>query len=352
MLRRSFVAAVLALSCSSTMEGQPSKEVSEPELVAEQLTRPWARLYVPRAVEAPHVVRYPGGYLAVSREIVGGKVLSAVYNYLYRSNDGVRWERLPLEGVSPLFGFRGLSYGGGRFVMTGAGPGSNEIWSSTDLPTWSRVEPLADQWGLTHVMRVNERFFAFTTRQQIFTSTEGITWSRATIETGQVGSVAFGNGLYVMGGSGPLQISSDGKAWQSRPLDCALPGACISDPSGGINQGFHPNALFVAGQFFVDRLSSPDAEVWRAHADPPADAHVAGYFFAHTRGADPSSLAELRAWKASETPVTVSTADGPLLEPTISEGQAPSSIDLPLPGGQTCLTHRCVLVGQALYLIQ
>jgi hypothetical protein len=271
---------------------------------------------------------------------------------LYRSDDGVRWERLPLEGVSPFFGFRGLSYGGDRFVITGSGSGKNEIWSSTDLTTWSRVEPVLDSWGLTHVTRVNGRFYAFTTGQQVFASTDGLTWSRATVDTLQAGAVAFGNGRYVMVGSGPVQISSDGMVWRSRPLECSLPGACITDPGGGINQGFHANALFAVGKFFVDQLSSPDAEVWNAHADPPAGAYVGGYFFAQIRGGDPSALAELRAWKASGTPVTVAATDGPASQSTISEGVAPSSIDLSLPGGQNCITHRCVLIGQALYLIR
>ena len=351
MRRYLCVAALLALSCGSAMEGRSREEVPEPDLVAEQLTRPWVKLYVPRAVEAPQVVRYPGGYVAVSRELVGGKALTGTYNYLYRSDDGVRWERLPLEGVSPFFGFRGLSYGGGRFVMTGSGSGKNEIWSSSDLTTWSRLEPVLDSWGLAHATRVNGRFYAFTTWTQIFTSTDGVSWSGATVDT-FAGAVAFGNGRYVMVGSGPVQISSDGMMWRSRPLECSLPGACITDPGGGINQGFHANALFAAGKFFVDQLSSTDAEVWTAHTDPRAEAYVGGYFFAQVPGGDPSALSELRAWKASETPVTVQAISGHQVEPTIGEGAAPSSIDLPLPGGQDCLTHRCVLIGQALYLIQ
>jgi len=352
MRRYLWVAVLFVFSCGSAMEGRSPEDIPEPELVAEQLTRPWVKLYVPQVVEAPHVVRYPGGYVAVSRELVGGKALAGVYNYLYRSGDGVHWERLPLEGVSPFFGFRGLSYGGGRFVMTGSGSAKNEIWSSSDLTTWSRVEPVLDSWGLTHVTHVNGRFYAFTTRLQVFTSTDGTSWSRATVDTLQAGSVAFGNGRYVMVGSGPLQISSDGTVWRSRPLECSLPGACITDPGGGIHQGFHPNALFAAGTFFVDQLSSTDAEVWTAHTDPPADAFVGGYFFAHIRGGDPSALAELRAWTASGSPVTVVVTDGPVLQSTINEGVAPSSIDLSLPGGQNCLTHRCVLIGEGLYLIQ
>ena len=351
MVRYLFVAALFALSCGSEMESPSRGETPEPDLGAEQLIRPWVRLYAPRAFEAPHVVRYPGGYVAVSREFVGGKALTGVYNYLYRSDDGVRWERLPLEGVSPFFGFRGLAYGGGRFVMTGSRSNMSEIWSSSDLTTWSRVEPVTEQGGLAHVTRVNGRFYAFSTWLDVLTSTDGVSWSRATLAT-FARSVAFGNGRYVIVGSGPVQISGDGMVWRSRPLDCSLPGACITDPGGGINQGFHANALFAAGRFFVDQLTSSDAEVWTAHADPPAEAYVGGYFFAHVRGADPSAPAELRAWKASTTPMTVPATEGPLLELAISEGTAPSTIDLPLPGGQTCLTHRCVLIGQALYLIQ
>ena len=56
--------------------------------------------------------------------------------------------------------------------------------------------------------------------------------------------------------------------WQERRLDCALPGACITDPSGGVHQGNKTSALYAGGAFYVGRFWSRDGDVWQLHGEP------------------------------------------------------------------------------------
>jgi hypothetical protein len=303
---------------------------------------------VPGAADV-QIVRYADGFVALSRVIEGGKALTGVYNYLYRSADGVRWRRLPLAGVPPFFGFRGLATAGGRFVITGSGSSGNEAWTSTDLATWTRAVLPGDSWTVAAAAHAHDRFFAFTTRQQVFVSTDALTWQPVDLEAIQPSAVAYGDGRYVLVGSGPVQLSDDGVTWRARALDCALPGGCITDPSGGVHQGAHFSTLWAQDHFYVGQLWSTDGERWAAHGDPVAGAYVGGFFFGAALVDDQR---QLRAWQAGQPALTVAVERGPVPAASYVAGIAPDDIDAALPGGETCLAHRCVLVDGHLYLIR
>jgi hypothetical protein len=332
------VAAIIGCGGEDEPSGGP--------LSGDDLQRPWLQLYVPHALEAAHVARGAAGFLAVSREMLGGKAILAVNNYLYRSDDGVRWQRLPLEQApGEFFGFRGLAYGNGRYVMARSWGGRNELWTSSDGQQWSRQTFQLEASQIAHVTFVQGRFFALTTWKEVFTSEDGGTWTIANLGTTvQPDALTYGHGRFLVVGSGPMQLSFDGLSWRPVSLDCALPGACITDPSGGVGQAHHFHAVFAADRFYVDQLTSGDGMVWQLHGELVPTDYVGGYLF----GADQNTLT---AWKPTmpPTPLAVESVPPPV---TIAEGSAPDTIDALPPTGETCLTHRCLIVDGALYLIR
>jgi hypothetical protein len=355
-MRRLLIALVVSsVACGAANPESPAgstpgplQDAPEPALTAAELARPWVELYVPGAADG-QLVRTDGGFVTLSRVIEGGKALTGVYNYLYRSTDGIHWHRIALEGVPAFFGFRGLAHAGGRFVLTGSGSTSNEIWTSTDLATWTRTKLPLESWALAHAGHAHDRFFAFTTRQQVFVSTDTVAWQPVDLDTIQPSAVAFGAGRYVLVGSGPVQLSDDGVSWRARALDCALPGGCITDPSGGIHQGAHFRALHAGDHFYVGALWSTDGESWSAHRDPIADDVVGDRFFARTLVDD---RRELHAWQAGQPALAIALEQAPAPAATFVAGAAPDDIDGSLPGGETCLSHRCVLVDGRVFLVR
>lgn len=359
MRRWLLVPLLVVLGCDvSSPPGKPDdrqamNEVPEAPLTDADLGRPWIELYVPEGAPDAGLVRHPGGFAAVSRAFEGGgKVITGVYSYLYRSADGVRWQRVPLERGDPAwFGFRDLAYGGGRFVLAGSGSTSNELWTSTDLVTWT-VTPVSGlmSWGLSEVTWAQGRFFAFSSQQHLFTSTDGTAWQSVFLEgTVQSRAVAYGAGRFVRVGGGAIHVSSDGLAWSPRPVDCALPGACITDPGGGVHQQHHGWVVYADGKFYVDQLTSPDGDTWSAHAAPSAEAFVGGVFLATQVVDDQLSV---RAWREGQPPQAVSLTPASAPGATFVSGLSPAQIDATPFTGESCLTHRCVVVGHRLFLIR
>jgi hypothetical protein len=341
-------ALALALGCEKAPQGGPTDEALR--LSDADLQTRWIALHVPRALEAPHVIRGATGFLALAREFLGeGKVVLGINNYLYQSDDGAHWRRLPLGDKPEHLGFRGVGFGAGRYVLAGSGGGMNQIWTSADGLGWSKQSFSFDPSNLSAVSYAGGRFFAHSTFRELLTSADGVEWKLITFQTTvQTSAVAFGNGRFVLVGSGALQLSSDGVGWQARSLDCALPGACITDPSGGVHQGYHPYVVFAGGRFYVDNVSSADGVTWLPHADPIAADYVGGYLFGHT-GADPHRL--LQAWKPGG-PAVVIDLERLTAPPPLSANTAPETIDVVPPGGETCATHRCAIIDGGLYLIR
>ncbi len=61
--------------------------------------------------------------------------------------------------------------------------------------------------------------------------------------------------------------------------------------------------------------------------------------------------APLRAWRPGQAVTTIAVEQRPAL-PVLAGGVGPQTMSGSLPGGDTCLTRRCVIVGRALYLIR
>jgi hypothetical protein len=341
-----WIAVCALLGCaSSEPPGELPPSSGAAGLTAADLARPWVALSVPRALEAPHIVRDARGFVALSRELTGGKVIGPTYNYLYRSDDGISWRRLPLPEKTDYFGLRDLGHGGGRYVMVGSSGDKNEIWTSTDLAAWSKQPIELGGGNLWRVRNVNGRFFAFSTFRDFLVSQDGAAWSVIPSLTLQQQDVAFGKDLFVLVGVGPIRTSRDARTWQDHALDCQLPGACIQDPSGGIHQALHAGVLFAHDRFYVDELVSSDGVAWQVHGAPRASAFVGGYFL----GARTES--GLQAWRPGEAPATIAVTTGPAVAP-LAGGAGPDTIVAALPGGETCLTHRCLLVDETLFLIR
>lgn len=72
----------------------------------------------------------------------------------------------------------------------------------------------------TVVVKAGSLYFMFdngTARTNIYSSPNGVTWTSRTITSTTVGSIAFGNGVYVLvGASGNVQTSTDGATWTNR----------------------------------------------------------------------------------------------------------------------------------------
>jgi hypothetical protein len=314
----------------------------------------WRVIEVP-AVTSATVIQSPLGWLALSSIVQGGKAVTGYLNALYRSDDGVSWEALPLQTPEFASDLNGLAYGNGRYVITAG----LSFMSSTDALTWTETEQGVDYSNTYRELAfVHGKFFAMGMRT-LGVSDDGITWRNVPVGNLQARAIAYGNGRYVMVGSGAMQVSEDGETWQSVDVPCDLPGACGEDPSGGIFQGYHDALVFAEGKFYTGQLASADGVTWEAA--PWADgaspvAYSAGHFFGALEPAwqfpiwtldTPGTLRAVRPSALSQTDNGrrawgIGHVDGPDL---------PTSVDVSFEDGLTCATAECVLLDNHLLLV-
>lgn len=288
----------------------------------------------------------PDGYYALSREFLGddARLVMGFNNYLYHSKDGVSWERLPFEKADVFMGYRDIVYGAGRFVAVGSGSGDAGIQSSSDGVSWSEQSFDFDNVSLSDVVYAKQRFFALSTFTSVLSSSDAVSWQQSVLDTVQFNSVAFGNGQYVLVGNGPIQLSQDGVSWESISLDCTLPNACITNPDGEWLQGPYGPAVFAEGRFYIGAFVSSDGRDWQVYLGLAPEAFVGGYLMARTENG-------LSASRPDGDVITVPVEPAPSAVTLSQDVEPPSSIEAPLPGGQNCLTHRCFIVGENLYLV-
>jgi len=346
-----------------------------PALPPGALEATWQELGVAAASNGPAVAATPIGYLALSQRSVGdAKAPSAWESYLYRSTDGVLWQQLAVSNDNDNLWLRGVAYGSGHYVLAGMrfGGGDGVLFHSTDGERWDEL-PVATgaPSGLSDVVFTGGRFFALSTFRTLLTSTDGTTWTTIDLGTQTVGpnDVTFGNGQFLLVGSGALQRSTDGLSWAPTALDCELPGACITDPSGNVGQGSHARAVFSEGTFFIEQASSTDGQTWRSvpgqYPFDGVDGQVIGSTATHP----------LAIWSAEQPPRALSGVryleaisdgdraarirwNGSVL-PSESSGESfpnaaplPDSLEFPLPSGADCTTASCILIDDRLYLLQ
>ncbi len=318
----------------------------------------WRMIETPALSNLPNIVRTPIGWLAASRRGLGeGKIVAGFESALYRSDNGIDWELLPVFAGRHDIAVRGLAYGGGRYVMlANLNGGRSALLRSEDGRGWVEIHPEVDPVRSLHALAfAGDRFFACGF-QTCLISTNGETWREVAMTNAQPSAVVYGNGRYLLVGSGPMEVSSDGLTFTPHDVDCALPGACIMDPSGGVHQGFHSNALFAEGRFFADQLSSPDGVNWLADPERAPVAYVDGRFM----GDDGYNL---KTWRGEGTvqdvpairtaQAAVTEAGRAITDVGVLDNNAPipARVEVPFDDGLTCETASCVVVNDRLYLV-
>jgi hypothetical protein len=187
----------------------------------------------------------------------------------------------------------------------------------------------------------------------IFVSNDGVTFTTV-FEPLLVQTVgmAFGNGQFMIADHFAVQASTDGLAWSDHTPSCSV-GPCIAVPGQSAPvPGLFGNIAFL-DRFYVDDVSSTDGVTWQPYAGPTVNYVVGGYAFNMTGDppSDSSWNGVLRTWRAGESPQPV-TVEIQASTATLAEGVGPAVISNPLPGGETCATRSCVVVGNALYLVR
>jgi hypothetical protein len=155
-----------------------------------------------------------------------GRYIVAQGTEIFLSTDAATWTKYT-SGESGINYFNKVIFGNGKFVATrtvsdlATGNQDGQIVYSTDGKTWTR----ATITGLTGrtiwnggIIWTGSQFLAINggaSTQYIATSSDGITWTatnNSSIATNAVNDVAYGNGMYVAVG-GKISTSTDGVNW-------------------------------------------------------------------------------------------------------------------------------------------
>ncbi|MDD9942951.1 MAG: hypothetical protein OXU20_18060 [Myxococcales bacterium] len=309
---------------------------------------------VPSLSGKPSIVSTPNGYFALSRHTFSsGKATLGYTSALYHAVDGVHWRRVPLADSSDLE-LTDLAYGNGRWIMVGRHRGGDHVYrhSHNGLDWTERVQGLVPPFAYRRLAFVAGRFFGLGSGQ-LGVSENGERWAHVPIALVQPMAIAHGNGRYVLMGSGPVEVSEDGLAWSAHELPCDLPGACVSDPDGGIHQGHQSHLLFVEGRFFTDQLTSVDGLTWRPLPGRRPVTYADGFFF------EPHGLA-LRTWttegdeqrmtavRSSEMSITLAARDR--VGFIDAKAPLPDEVDVSFADGLTCDVAACLIVDGRLFL--
>jgi hypothetical protein len=358
---------------TDTGGGQDGSGATRPLQREAALTATWQELGIPGVTHSPDLARTPSGWLALSRWAVGDqRAPSSWESVLYRSTDGIRWQDVDISDENDNLWLRGVAYGAGHYVLAGMRMGENDgaIFHSTDGETWQELSVATGApSGLADVVFAGGQFFALSTSTALLRSADGVTWQAIDLATTVMPQdVTFGGEQFLLVGSGAVQRSSDGVSWRPSTLDCAMPGACITDPSGNVSQGFHTRAVFVAGTYFIDQASSSDGVTWQPLPGLYPAAGVAGSVIGSSDGSPlalwapgeaPQPLARVRyvdtltaaeratrmRWNGAIEPSEQTSENFPNGE------RPPGPIEFPLPSGADCASAECVTVGNRLYLL-
>ncbi len=222
----------------------------------------WQRATLPAtaSVDYATVIHASGEFIAV-----GSGVIS--------STDGMTWT--VRYAPKPDNYWSTVAYVNGIYLAAGEG---TSLLGSTDGHTWNTVSTglsvAANTTLILNGVAWNGSLFAVTgasytensshlitsTQDLILTSTDGLNWTQQTLPTtsgggtagynlGADNAIAWGNGVFVAGGSAGVRTSSDGITW----TDHGLP-----DPSGSYSSAFWAfNRIeFINGRFMASGLDS------------------------------------------------------------------------------------------------
>lgn len=121
------------------------------------------------------------------------------YSVMLTSTDGINWVNKSNANPSSLTnGSQGfIYYGGGKYIIAGNGM----LQTSTDSVTWtlSNYYPYYSN-STIRVYLLNGIYYATTANNGVYYSTDSVTWNpiRSVKATAGGGSIAYGNGIYVI----------------------------------------------------------------------------------------------------------------------------------------------------------
>jgi hypothetical protein len=150
---------------------------------------------------------------------------------VFYSFDGITWTQISIRSGTNL---RSIAFGDGKFVAVGYSnfnTGNIAIAFSTDGIFWQYPTNPPDT-SFMSIAYGEGRFIATVVQtNKVYYSTDGTSWTEATIPQGntyslQQQSIAYGNGKFLIIGSGPGQYattavasSTDGVTWTNSSID-------------------------------------------------------------------------------------------------------------------------------------
>jgi hypothetical protein len=147
----------------------------------------------------------------------GGQVVAVGGSYfdvpasIVTSRDGVHWIRRPLRTASNLYG---VAFGNDTFVTVGE---FGAIFTSTNGVAWTRRRSVCTDVLLATVTFGNGRFVAGGESGTILTSTNAFHWTRTKLLPEiYVGRIGFTNGSFVVRYGAELFSSPDAVKWERR----------------------------------------------------------------------------------------------------------------------------------------
>jgi len=196
-----------------------------------------------------------------------GKFVAAFGNEMAYSSDGITWAYV--TNADKLFNYfynntlmsrgsiSGIAFGNGKFVAGGDdGNKTLKIATSSDGVTWTVVK--ADTFTiLGQILYGNGKFVSWGENGILAYSTDGITWTDVPItinpfysgtSSGDIYSIAFGNGKFVAISNSIIAYSTDGATWTEEKNSTLW--TVIKDSTygtGKVRALAYGNGKFVAG---------------------------------------------------------------------------------------------------------
>nr|DAH29194.1 MAG TPA: Fibronectin type III domain-containing protein, glycosyl hydrolase, 7-fold beta-propeller [Caudoviricetes sp.] len=130
------------------------------------------------------------------------------FGICFTSTDGINWTQ---KTTGTEFRFKGVCYGGGKFVAVSTQDAG--ILYSSDAQTWTLADGTSGFGMLYNVCYGDGKFVAVGLNGK-FLSGDGVTWTK--VSDGGSRDVAYGNGKFAAtatNNTAPIWISSDGSAW-------------------------------------------------------------------------------------------------------------------------------------------
>ena len=196
--------------------------------------------------------------------IYAGGLWVAVGGNIVTSTDGITWTTVEVDWLNgaPF----AVAYGGGKWVISGTF--TSKLRYSTDTITWTECTNASTIFdgtaGISAVAYGNNMWVACGVLSSgnvgLAYSTDGIAWTASptnSIFGTQSYSIAYGNGLWVIGcnGNSAMVYSTDGMSWTVSSDGTTIMAACVTV--------FYGNGLWVAGGDGTNTLAySTDGMTW------------------------------------------------------------------------------------------